>query len=115
MSKETPEEIRWLILWCEKDYSYSLIHASEVVCDEDVLAVGDTVKFFYDSEEWDGEVRVIGGENIFFIFLYTLIVPVTNSKTNHANFLHACPNLLLNISNFVTWYYDLSLNFIFVF
>lgn len=55
-------ESQWLILWCPTDTSYSLINASDVLCDNEIIAVGDSVKFFYDKTEWTGEVRSVGGE-----------------------------------------------------
>lgn len=54
---------QWVILWCEKDTSYSLVRDCELVCDEEHLKIGDDVTFFYDRIEYQGVVREMAGES----------------------------------------------------
>ena len=53
---------KWVILWCEKDTSYSLLQDTELICDAEHLSIGDKVKFIYHKTEWDGDVCEVGGE-----------------------------------------------------
>ncbi len=56
------DKMKWLIVHCEEDSSFSLIEKREAVFDEELLVVGDKLKFFYNNKEYDGEVRAIGGD-----------------------------------------------------
>ncbi|KAK3917499.1 Putative BEN domain-containing protein B1 [Frankliniella fusca] len=53
----------WLVVYCTRDDSFCLIKETEAVFDKEHLSTGDNVKFFYDNETWDGEVRCIGGDD----------------------------------------------------
>ncbi|KAJ1518981.1 hypothetical protein ONE63_011407 [Megalurothrips usitatus] len=53
---------KWLIVWCEKDTSYSLIDETQAIFSEDDLKPGDEVKFFFKKKEYNGIVKEIGGD-----------------------------------------------------
>lgn len=84
-NRRNPDQ--WLILWCESDLSYSLIPARDAVYDEETLKVGDKVTFFFNKDEFDGTVTVIGGETL-------LLFSVPNQAGELRTSLQCAHNLL---------------------
>ncbi|KAK3911660.1 Halomucin [Frankliniella fusca] len=60
---EEIDEVKWLIVWCDDDSSFSLIDKEDSYCDEEHLSEGDKIKFTFNDKEYDGVVRALGGDS----------------------------------------------------